>query len=481
MSFGRYIPELNVFQTVAAYGHSPDKKHSRVLPMPEDTRDHWATLWAEMEEIEIVNDPAQFPDVRKLCQDLGVDLNFSYTRLRLELEGRRIGELWLSIDRKNAYTAEHGDLVRVLHEPMAVAMANALQHSEVLRLSDMLADDNRFLHRQLSELSGGDVIGADFGLREVMTMAQQVAPLDSPVLLMGETGVGKGVVANAIHLASPRREGPFINVNCGAIPETLIDSELFGHEKGAFTGALSRKRGRFERAHGGTIFLDEIGELPPQAQVRLLNVVQNKEIERVGGTAAIPVDIRIISATNRNLQEMMQSGRFREDLWFRLNVFPIMIPPLRQRKEDIPALMHHFIEKKSRELKFHNKPRLARGAMDRLMAYDWPGNVRELENLVERALIQQRNDTLTFENLASSQLPHTKKAPEREESGFLTLEEMNRQYIKRALKKARGKINGPGGLAELLDIHPNTLRKRMQKLEIHYKRTRGKSGQFNTE
>ncbi|HTP05168.1 MAG TPA: sigma-54 dependent transcriptional regulator, partial [Nitrospirota bacterium] len=216
-----------------------------------------------------------------------------------------------------------------------------LRHQEVSRLKDMLADDNRYLQRQLLSVSGSEIMGADFGLKAVMNMVRQVAPLDSPVLLMGETGTGKEVIATAIHRFSPRREGPFIRVNCGAIPDSLIDSELFGHEKGAFTGAISQKRGRFERAHKGTIFLDEIGELPPQAQVRLLNVLQDREIERVGGTESIPVDIRILSATNRNLQAMVASGQFREDLWFRLNVFPIMIPPLRQRKEDIPALVHH--------------------------------------------------------------------------------------------------------------------------------------------
>ena len=242
-------------------------------------------------------------------------------------------------------------------------MSKALEHQEIIRLKDMLADDNRYLFDELRSASGDEIIGSDFGLKAVMRMVQQVAPLDSPVLLLGETGTGKEVIANAIHYSSPRKDGPFIKVNCGAIPETLLDSELFGHEKGAFTGAISQKRGRFERANKGTIFLDEIGELPAQAQVRLLRVLQTKEIERVGGTTSIPVDIRIISATNRNLQEMIASGRFREDLWFRLNVFPIMIPPLRQRREDIPALVHHFIERKSKELKLTERPVLAPGAI----------------------------------------------------------------------------------------------------------------------
>ena len=223
-------------------------------------------------------------------------------------------------------------------------------------------------------------------------MVRLVASLNSPVLLLGETGVGKEVIANAIHYSSPRKDGPFIKVNCGAIPDTLIDSELFGHEEGAFTGATTKKRGRFERAHKGTILLDEIGELPPPAQIRLLRVIQNKEVERVGGTKPIPVDIRVIAATHRNLKEMVSKNEFREDLWFRLNVFPITIPPLRERKEDIHALVQHFAERKSKELKFHTVPTLATGAIDRLKSYHWPGNVRELENVVERALIQKSQD-----------------------------------------------------------------------------------------
>jgi transcriptional regulator with PAS, ATPase and Fis domain len=305
-----------------------------------------------------------------------------------------------------------------------------------------------------------------------MEMVQQVAPLDSPVLLLGETGTGKEVIANAIHYSSPRKDGPFIKVNCGAIPETLLDSELFGHEKGAFTGAISQRRGRFERADKGTIFLDEIGELPPQAQVRLLHVLQKKEIERVGGTSSIPVDIRVISATHRNLEEMIASGRFREDLWFRLNVFPIMIPPLRQRREDIPALVHHFIDRKSLELKLTERPVLAPGTIDQLIAYDWPGNVRELENMVERALIKHRGGVLSFEALLPVAVSGGREEVQEvgQNQPQLSLDEINARYIRQAMKLAQGKINGPRGAAQILGIHPNTLRKRMNKLGIPYGR-----------
>jgi transcriptional regulator with GAF, ATPase, and Fis domain len=348
-----------------------------------------------------------------------------------------------------------------------------LRHQEVSRLKDMLADDNRYLFSELRSVSGDEIIGSDFGLKTVIEMVQQVAPLDSPVLLQGETGTGKEVIANAIHYSSRRKDGPFIKVNCGAIPETLLDSELFGHEKGAFTGAISQKRGRFERANKGTIFLDEIGELPAQAQVRLLRVLQSKEIERVGGTTSIPVDIRIISASNRNLQEMIASGRFREDLWFRLNVFPVMIPPLRQRREDIPSLVHHFIDRKSKELKLAERPVLAAGAIDRLMAYDWPGNVRELENMIERALIQsRRGGVLSFETLSVPQVPVGREVTRdagRNRTVF-SLDEINAQHIRQALEKAGGKINGPGGAAEILGLNPNTLRSRMNKLGIPFGR-----------
>jgi transcriptional regulator with GAF, ATPase, and Fis domain len=200
------------------------------------------------------------------------------------------------------------------------------------------------------------------------------------------------MIAHAIHNSSPRSNGPFVSINCGAIPDSLIDSELFGHEKGAFTGALSQKRGRFERADKGTIFLDEIGELPAAAQARLLRVLQSREIERVGGVETISLDIRVIAATNRNLEEMVKNRKFREDLWFRSNVFPILVPPLRHRSSDIPSLVKHFIDRKAKELKISATTTLAHGAIDSLMAYDWPGNVRELENVIERAMILHREN-----------------------------------------------------------------------------------------
>src|SRR5512139_3834719 len=330
MSLHIWDADLNLVRFVASVGANLPEGSEKVLSLPEKGRSERAALLEKGEIIHIANQPDPKLGLQEIQERLGLNPNISMMSMALKLEGNRIGSLGLVADGLNQYTNEHARLLQLLHGPFAIAMSNALKHQEVIRFKDMLADDNRYLFDELRSVAGDEIIGSDFGLKTVMEMVQQVARLDSPVLLLGETGTGKEVFANAIHYSSPRKDGPFIKVNCGAIPETLLDSELFGHEKGAFTGAISQRRGRFERADRGTIFLDEIGELPPQAQVRLLHVLQKKEIERVGGTRPIPVDIRIISATHRNLGEMIASGRFREDLWFRLNVFPIMIPPLRQ-------------------------------------------------------------------------------------------------------------------------------------------------------
>jgi len=253
-----------------------------------------------------------------------------------------------------------------------------------------------------------------------------------------------------------------------------MDSELFGHEKGAFTGAAGQKRGRFERAHEGTILLDEIGELPPQAQVRLLRVLQNKEIDRLGGTTPIPVDARVIAATHQDLTDMVLSGQFREDLWFRLNVYPIRIPPLRERKEDIPALVHHFIEKKTEELNFPDQPELAPGALKRLNSYHWPGNIRELENVIERAFIENRGQSkkgpLVLKDFDFQKRRELAPVLQDATEDILTLDEVNAMHIDKILKLTEGRVEGSGGAAELLKVHPSTLRGRMRKLGVPYQR-----------
>jgi transcriptional regulator with GAF, ATPase, and Fis domain len=461
-----YERDLGSMRTIAVATASQGKKLDHLTPLPKEVR---TRVEEKHPHVMIVNRPDLEPLGKTMFQQLGKP-DSSGLILHLDVEGKRLGALSLVAQGKDRFSEEHARLMSLLNEPFVIAFSNTLKHQEVLRLKDLLADDNRYLHRELLHLSGDEIVGAEFGLKGVMNMTRQVAPLSSPVLLLGETGVGKDVIANAIHYSSPLKDGPFVKVNCGAIPETLLDSELFGHEKGAFTGAISQKRGRFERADHGTIFLDEIGELPPQAQVRMLRVLQDKEIERVGGTKPISLNIRLIAATNRNLEEMVKEKKFREDLWFRLNVFPIHIPPLRERKEDIPALVRHFAVRKSREMKFPSPPPLARGAIDRLLGYHWPGNVRELENVVERALILSQGEPLVFDDLVGGQSGDNSSLPVGAQNRTLKLDEVTSRHIRRVLEMTKGKVHGKGGAAELLGINPSTLRNRMNQLGIAYGR-----------
>ncbi len=426
------------------------------------------------DRVTIYRNPRESPVTECIWSALGT-MDVSNMVMHLRFNEEPIGYIELFVRGYDRFTLEHAHLLGLLHDPFTIAIANNIRYREVIRLKDLLADDNRNLRRELHRVSTTEIIGAGGGLQNVMESVAQVAPHTSQVLLLGETGVGKEIIANAIHHSSPRREGPFVKINCGAIPEGLIDSELFGHEKGAFTGALSRKYGRFERAHQGTIFLDEVGDLPAHAQVRLLRVLQEKEIERVGGTSPVKVDVRVIAATNRNLEELVDEGRFRKDLWFRLNVFPIVIPPLRSRRLDIPDLVYHFIMKKSRELNLSANPVLAPGAMERLMAYDWPGNVRELENIVERALIRMRttdlNKPLNFEEF-STDLMESKKDLFLSESQDLSLplDQAMKHHIRAALDRAGGRVQGPDGAAAILGVNPSTLRHRMRRLGISFGR-----------
>ncbi len=439
-------------------------KSETLIPMI--TEESLFTEDGELLRTHIINQPERHPLAKSFSQFFGNDNSYIY--MPLIHKRTQIGIAVLGLEGRDRYKEEHMTLFEILHDPFVLALSNNIKHREVIRLKNIIESEKKDLQEELRDTRSRTIIGARVGLKGVLENARLVAGQESPVLLTGETGAGKEVVANFIHQHSSRKDGPLIKVNCGGIPDTLVDSELFGHEKGAFTGAAGRKKGRFERANGGTIFLDEIGELPPQVQVRLLRVLQNKSIERVGGTDTIPVDIRIIAATHRNLEEMVAEGRFREDLWFRLNVFPLRIPPLRARRADIPALVDHFIEKKSRELNMYDKPSLSPGAMKRLTAYDWPGNVRELENVIERELILSRGSVLTFQSIiqqpAGTPIPDDGEA----EDGFPDLDTVNIRHIKKALARSRGKVGGPGGAAELLNIKPNTLRSRMKKLGISY-------------
>ncbi len=395
--------------------------------------------------------------------------------LHLKIAEKRLGELVISAQGQDLFSEEHAHLLELLHDPFAIAIANILKHQGVLRLQKKLSDDYHYLANELRQISGAEIIGEEHGLKPVMEKVRQVAPLDSHVLLLGETGVGKEVIANAIHYSSQRHSGPLIKVNCGALPENLVDSELFGHEKGAYTGAGTTHRGRFERAHGGTIFLDEIGDLPLSAQTRLLRVIQDKTIERVGGSDPIKVDIRIISATHRDLQQMVLDKSFREDLWFRLNVFPITIPPLRHRKIDIPALVNYFVPKKCREMGIRVHPTISSIQIKKLVDHDWPGNVRELENSIERALIRAlagpSNEGIIFDDVSRPPQQSKPLSPNLEQE-VPTLDEVIRNHIENVLLLCNNRIDGPNGAACRLDVNASTLRHRMSKLGITFGKRR---------
>jgi len=475
MYFFMYDPDLNVAHWLASIMPVNMPDAGTTISLPHKYWDELKERFSEEAQVKIVNDLRDEPEFIQEVVASVFPPDCSLLEMHLKLEGTRLGLFGIYSESRNSYSEAHAHLIALMHDPFTVAISNILQHQEIQRLNNILSDDNRYLQREMIHLSGDTIIGAKFGLKEVMRMVEHVAPTDSPVMIMGETGTGKEVIANAIHLSSRRKDSSFIKVNCGAIPENLIDSELFGHEKGAFTGAISRKRGRFERAHNGTIFLDEVGELPLQAQVRLLRVLQQHEIERVGGSEMIPVDVRIIAATHKNLEEMVRTGQFREDLWFRLNVFPIIIPPLRQRTIDIPALVDYFLEKKSMDMKIRKLPSLAPGAIEKLLTYNWPGNVRELENLVERTLILNQmiddRSRLSFEPLPISSMPRENMALKKEDEGIIRpLDEVMANHIQKALDQANGRVEGKNGAASMLGINPGTLRGRMKKLKISYGR-----------
>jgi transcriptional regulator with GAF, ATPase, and Fis domain len=477
-----YLPADSVFLThyraergehVALAGASAEGSSllNLTVTIPPDIRTY---VVRPDKETPVIERAEMHPTARPWISKGLLEKDASLLVLRLIVDEDIIGGVTFISNKSGAFTRQHANLVSQLREPFAIALSNSVMYQELLELKELLAEDNRFLHNELRQIAGEEIIGADFGLRGVMEMVRQVAPLSSPVLLLGETGTGKEVIAGAIHNLSTRKDGPFITVNCGAIPENLVDSELFGHEKGAFTGALTRKRGRFERANGGTIFLDEVGELQPEVQVRLLRVLQEKEIERVGGTEPIKVDIRVIAATHRDLEVMLTEGKFRDDLYFRLNVFPIAMPPLRERRGDIPSLVHFFLQKKSREIGIRKMPSLAQGALETLMAYPWPGNVRELENAVERALILSGGEPIAFGDI---QAPIARRAAvepviasQTGREDTLALDEVVSGHIRRVLEMTEGRVGGEKGAASLLQMNPSTLRKRMRKLGIPFGR-----------
>ena len=337
-----------------------------------------------------------------------------------------------------------------------------------------LAEERRGLRLKRPGLNEA-IVGAENGLREVMAAVAQVARSDAPVLILGETGTGKEVVARAVHSHSRRAGGPFLRVNCGAIPPELIDSELFGHERGSFTGASATRKGWFERADGGTLFLDEIGELPLAAQVRLLRVLQDGSFQRVGGEYTLKVDVRLVAATNRDLRRSVADGEFREDLWFRIAVFPIPLPPLRERLQDIPAMAAHFSLRAAERLGL--PPRMPDASdLALLAAYPWPGNVREFASVIERAAILgdgRRLEVARALGVAPYPTPVATMEPSPRpmaEERMASLEDAGRRHIEAALAQSHGRVEGPFGAARLLALNPNTLRSKMRKLGIHARR-----------
>jgi len=375
----------------------------------------------------------------------------------LRVGSTNIGTLWLLADDLNPA------IVKGLCSQISVAIANMQANEKLLSYKHQLEQENVYLKEQIKTIySFSEIIGSGEQMQKVYQLMTMVAESNSTVLILGETGTGKELIARAIHNASPRKDKLMIKVNCAAMPANLIESELFGHEKGAFTGALERRIGKFELANNSTLFLDEIGEMPLDAQVKLLRVIQEREFERVGGKDTIKANVRIVAATNRDLEEEVKAGRFRSDLYYRLNVFPIHLPPLRERMEDLESLANFFIAKFNKNTG-KNISRISPKAMQQLHSYLWPGNIRELEHLIERSVLMA-TDTVLREIYLPKRVENTEGAEDNIYSK--SLEEMERSFIISALKRCNGKISGVGGAAEVLDIPGNTLHSKMKKLGI---------------
>ena len=360
-------------------------------------------------------------------------------------------------------------------EPFASALSRHVRLHRLERLWEAAEASTASLLARLGRREiVEEIVGAEGSLRAVMVRVDQVAPTDTPVLLLGETGTGKEVIARAIHSRSSRADGPIVRVNCGAIPTELVDSELFGHEKGAFTGALAVRKGWFERADGGTLFLDEIGDLPLPAQVRLLRILQDGTYERVGGQHTRRVDVRILAATHRDLEALVGAGQFREDLWYRISVFPLYLPPLRSRRADLPALARYFA--RAAGLRLGTAPlELTDDELDLFLSYPWPGNVRELAAVIERAAILGGGHRLDVRGAMETKLHslHERLAdPPETPSAFPTLDDVARAHIEEGLRRCGGRVEGTGGAAALLGVNPHTLRGRMRKLGVEWVRFR---------
>ena len=407
----------------------------------------------------------------------------SLCAIPLVSDDRACGVLFFMAAAKHAYTHLRRGLLEQVGSAVAVALDDCLAHEEVRRLRDRLAAENAYLQEEIrSEHNFDEIVGQSPALLAVLRQLDQVAPTDATVLISGETGTGKELIARAIHNSSGRKDRPLVKVNCAAISAGLVESELFGHVKGAFTGAIDRRTGRFELANGGTIFLDEVGELPLDTQVKLLRVLQEQEFEPVGSSKTVSVDVRIITATNRDLQEAVRAGRFREDLFYRLNVFPIRVPPLRERVEDVPVLAMFFVSQFAQ--RFDKKiDAISQDAMAQLTSYSWPGNIRELQNIIERAVVLCQTRLLTLGTelsaaatsgngseraraaVAGVRMAASDFSP-KQRSQPLSLKEVERRHVLSVLEQTDWVIDGQNGAARTLNVHPNTLRSRLKKLGI---------------
>ncbi len=391
--------------------------------------------------------------------------------LPLVSRGRVLGTFGVVKYQDNAFTGDIEFLTQIANQ-VAIAVENALAFGQIRELKDQLSKEKLYLEDEIrTEMNFAQIIGNSTSLRRVLKQVETVAPTDSTVLIYGETGTGKELIARGIHDLSPRRSKPFVKLNCAAIPTGLLESELFGHEKGAFTGAIAQRIGRFEVANGGTIFLDEVGEIPLELQTKLLRVLQEREFERLGSSRTLRTDARLIAATNRDLEAMVSEQKFRSDLFFRLNVFPVHVPPLRERPGDIPLLVRHFTQQFSRRMKKVMET-IPSAAMDALSRYHWPGNIRELQNVIERAVIVSAGPALSID---VSDLKFPKAGPPVEQSASLkstngplhnVLEQTERQQVLQALRQCNWVVAGPHGAAARLGMKRSTLQLRMHKLGI---------------